>query len=155
MKWSRYLYLGAMFLVAGLSFAANGMWLDLANSETGFSAAFTTHLNLATDTTAVPFLAGGVGFYHASLDRSDDAAPAFYANRFKTDGERLDRKQTFTDPAFTVGGGVDIVVSPQLALRPQGDVMFVVGGGDTRVLPVFTLHLTYHFHDHPMTPSRR
>jgi hypothetical protein len=136
------------------SFEGNVMWLDRPNSETGFAAAFTAHVNLLRGKVVVPFLTGGLGFYHASVDASDDAAPKFYADRFNAEGDDVDTKRTFTDPSFVVGGGVDIFLSPQLTLRPQGDAMVVVGDGHSRVVPTFTLHLVYHFRDHPITPSR-
>ena len=132
----------------------NAFWLDRPGSETGFSVAFNSHVNLLTRRAAVPFLAAGIGMYRASLDADDAAASEFYRERFEA-GDALAASQTFTDPAFIVGGGVNIFLSPQLALRPQGDVMFVVNDGKTRIVPVFTVHLAYHFHDHPITPSRR
>ena len=33
--------------------------------------------------------------------------------------------------------------------------MFVVNDGKSRMVPMFTVHLAYHFHEHPITPSRR
>lgn len=132
----------------------NAFWLDGPGSETGFSAAFNSHVNLLRRRTAVLFLAAGIGVYRASLDADDAAASEFYRERFKA-GDALATRQTFTDPAFIAGGGVDIFLSPQLVLRPQGDVMFVVNDGKSRMVPVCTVHLAYHFHEHPITPSRR
>jgi len=132
----------------------NAFWLNRPGSETGFSVAFNSHVNLLRRRTAVLFLATGIGVYRASLDADAAAASEFYRERFAA-GDALATTQTFTDPAFIVGGGVDFFLSPQLALRPQGDVMFVVNDGRSRVVPVFTVHLAYHFNDHPITPSRR
>jgi opacity protein-like surface antigen len=132
----------------------NAFWLDRPGNETGFSAAFNSHVNLLARRRAVPFLAAGIGVYRASLDAEAAAASEFHRERFAA-GDALATKQTFTDPAFIVGGGVDFFLSPQLALRPQGDVMFVVNDGKSRMVPMFTVHLAYHFHEHPITPSRR
>jgi hypothetical protein len=130
------------------------MWLDLPHSETGFSAAFSTHVDFRNGATVVPYLAGGMGIYHAAVDMNDHAAPTFYTDRFMMNDDPGMRR-TFTDLALLAGGGVAFFLSPQLALRPQADVMFVVADDDTRVVPVFTLHLVYHFRDHPITPSRK
>lgn len=132
----------------------NAFWLDRPGSETGFSAALNSHVNLVRRQTAVPFLAAGIGVYRASLDADAAAASEFYRERLAA-GDALATTQTFTDLAFIVGGGIDFFLSSQLALRPQGDVMFVVNDGRSRMVPVFTVHLAYHFNDHPITPSRR
>lgn len=132
----------------------NAFWLDGPGSESGFSAALNGHVNILRRRTAVPFLAAGIGVYRASLDADDAAASEFYHQRFKA-GDALATRQTFTDPALIAGGGVDIALSPQLVLRPQGDVMLVVNDGKSRIVPMFTVHLAYRFHEHPITPSRR
>ena len=64
-------------------------------------------------------------------------------------------RRTFTDPALIAGGGVDIFLSRRVSVRPQGEAMFVLHSGDTRVMPAFTLHLAFHFEDHPITSSRK
>jgi hypothetical protein len=133
----------------------NVMWLDRPDSETGFSAAFSTHVNFRNGATVAPYLTGGVGIYHAAVDMNDDAAPRFYADRVMMTDDNPGMRRTFTDLSLITGGGVAFFLSPQLALRPQADVMFVVADDDTRVVPVFTLHLVYHFRDHPITPSRK
>ena len=107
-----------------------------------------------TDHRALPFLTAGFGLYHASFDSADTAAPKFYLDRFTSTADAAPR-QKFTDPAFVTGGGVNLFVSQNLAVRPQAEAMFVVRDGQTHVVPVFSVHVAYHFGDHPITPSRK
>jgi hypothetical protein len=132
----------------------NAMWLDQPGAETGFSASANAHFSLLTHRKAAPFVTGGFGLYHASFAAGAGAAPKFYSDRFKTTTD-VTRNQRFTDPAFIVGAGVNMFVSENVALRPEVETMFVVHDGESHVVPVFTVHLVYHFADHPVTPSRR
>ena len=134
---------------------AAASWLNRPGTETGFSAAINGHVNLLSRPTFVPFLRGGVGLYHASLAANDSAAPPFYRERLETSASEPGMKRSFTDPALVAGGGVEIFVSRRVSLRPQGEAMFVIYKGDSRVMPAFTLHLAYHFEEHPITPSRK
>ena len=132
----------------------NATWLDRAGSETGFSGAVNTHMNLMTDHRALPFVTAGFGLYHASFDSADTAAPKFYLDRFTSTANAAPR-QKFTDPAFVTGGGVNLFVSQNLAVRPQAEAMFVFRDGQTHLVPVFSVHVAYHFSDHPITSSRK
>jgi hypothetical protein len=137
---------------------ADAAWLDRPGSETGFSAAIHTRWSLVTGWRATPFVKAGGGLYHASLDVDDDTVPAFYRDRLDGDAapvEDVGLRHSFTDPAVIAGGGVDILLSRRVSLRPQADAMFVFDHGKTRVMPAFTLHLAFHFEEHPITPSRR
>ena len=133
----------------------NASWLDRPGSENGFSAAVNARLNLLSRRTFLPFVKGGVGLYHASFDAADDAAASFYRERLDASAADLGTKRSFTDPALIAGGGVDIFLSRRVSLRPQGEAMFVMYKGDSRVMPAFTVHLAYHFEEHPITPSRK
>jgi hypothetical protein len=133
----------------------NATWLDRSGSENGFAAAIATHVNLLSRQTAVPFAKAGFGLYHASLRLNDEQAPAFYRQRLQSNDTDPNSRQSFTDPAFVVGGGMDIFLSRHVALRPEAEAMFVLHEGDSRTMGVFTLHLVYHFEDHPITSSRK
>jgi hypothetical protein len=133
----------------------NAAWFDRSGSETGFSAALAVHVSLMGRQLAVPFLKTGLGLYHASVALDDEDAPMFYRGRFHSDDTRMMARQSFTDPAFIAGGGVDIFLTRQMAIRPEAEVMFVVHEGDSRPMGVFAVHLAYHFEDHPVTPWRR
>ena len=50
----------------------NAFWLDRPGSETGFSAALNSHVNLVRRHTAVPFLTAGIGVYPINTDRQGE-----------------------------------------------------------------------------------
>lgn len=130
-------------------------WLDRPGSEAGFSAAIHARWSLVTGWRATPFVKAGGGLYHASFDVYDDTVPAFYRDRLEGGAGEAGSNRSFTDPAVIAGGGVDILLSRRVSLRPQADAMFVFDHGTSRVMPVFTLHLAFHFEEHPITPARK
>ena len=133
----------------------DAFWLDRPGSEAGFSAAINARWNLIRRWRAMPFVKAGAGLYHASFDLGDDAVPAFYRDRVVNGDGDVESKRSFTDPTVIAGGGVDIQLSRRVSLRPQGDAMFVFDHGKSRVTPSLTLHLSFHFDEHPITPARR
>lgn len=94
------------------------------------------------------------GFGMMGLGPAPDATwnygqmPHFYGRRLANGtgtptpyaGERA-----FTDPAFTLGGGIRIDVGSRLYLRPDARALVVTSGGDTNTMGVFTLNLGYRF----------
>jgi uncharacterized protein involved in copper resistance len=134
---------------------ADSFWVDRPGSEAGFSAAFNARWSLVTGWKAIPFLKTGLGLYHASFDTGDDTVPAFYLDRLGDGSAGVGVKRSFTDPTAIVGGGVDIGLSRRVSLRPQADATFAFDHGKSRVMPGFTLHLAFHFDEHPITPSRK
>lgn len=53
--------------------------------------------------------------------------------------------RSFTDPAFSLGGGVRVNVTPHFSLRPDARAFFVRARGDSQTNGVFTLGLDYRF----------
>jgi hypothetical protein len=133
---------------------ASAAWLDRPDHEGGFSASFDGHLKLPVSRTAVPFLKGGFGLYRASFEGNTEKMPMFYRHRLHATDTGVEQSQAFTDPAFAVGGGISLFLSRHLSLRPDVTAILAVRDSDTRVITTFTLHLAYHFEDHPITPSR-
>jgi hypothetical protein len=54
-------------------------------------------------------------------------------------------RQSFTDPAMTIGGGVRLDLTPHLSLRPDARALFVFGDGRSATLGMFTLNVGYRF----------
>jgi hypothetical protein len=133
---------------------ASAAWLDRPADEGGFNASFDGHLKLPVSEAVVPFLKGGFGLYHASFEGDAEEMPMFYRHRLQTTGTGVEQSQAFTDPAFVVGGGISVFLSRHLSLRPDVTAIIAVRDSDTRVTTTVTLHLAYHFEDHPITPSR-
>ena len=121
----------------------------------------------------VPFVAAGAGIYRASFDLSAPryfgagpfgpgtsvcggtgvcpygSMPAFYGRRLGTvvapsaGGPWLTR--TFTDPAFHLGVGARLRLTPHLVVRPEMRGLFVVADRDVQSLGVLSLALSYRF----------
>jgi hypothetical protein len=117
-----------------------------------FSAFAGTRVNLLPRRTAVPFLSAGVGMHRATIEAGAQA-PDFYAPRITARGPDSSRhEQAFDDFAVALGGGVELFIREHLSLRPDLRVLLVRGGGRTRPIAVYGVHLAYHFEDHPITP---
>ena len=63
--------------------------------------------------------------------------------------------RTFDDFVVALGGGVDVFLASHLALRPEVTVLLVTTRSDIRTVPVYGVHLAYHFESHPITPAGR
>jgi hypothetical protein len=48
-----------------------------------------------------------------------------------------------------------VFLARHLALRPEVTVLVVTTRDDARAVPVYGLHLAYHFESHPITPAYR
>jgi hypothetical protein len=74
--------------------------------------------------------------------------PHFYGRRLANGtGTRMPYSgdRSFTDPAFSLGGGIRIDLGSRLYLRPDARALVVTSGGDTNTIGVFTLNLGYRF----------
>ncbi|HKE86147.1 MAG TPA: hypothetical protein VKB50_20445, partial [Vicinamibacterales bacterium] len=75
------------------------------------------------------------------INASSDSIPAFYRNRLATGAVGT---RTFQDFQVTLGGGVDVLMSSHVALRPEAGAMIITSGSNTRTVGVFGLHVVYH-----------
>jgi hypothetical protein len=91
--------------------------------------------------------------YRAEFESNDASVPEFYRERM-TSPLGAGTGQTFTDPTFVAGGGVNVILNRHFALRPDAGVTVVVRGGRTHVVTTVTLQGVFHFESHPVTPSR-
>jgi hypothetical protein len=129
----------------------SGAWLNRRESAEAFAAELKALVNVAPSRAVVPFVEGGIGLYRASFDSSRGALPGFYqARTTPTAGNRM----TFTDPSFVVGGGVNLIASRHMAIRPDVEAKIVRRNSENYVVTAVSIHLAYHFDDHPVTGSR-
>jgi len=129
-------------------------WQDRARDEDAFAAELGAHVNLLSERPVVPFVKGGVGLYRASFGRVLDDIPEFYRRRLAPPDPALRARQTFTDPSLVVGDGVNVYVSRHVAIRPEIEAIAIRRDGRGHVVTAVTIHLAYHFEEHPITPSR-
>jgi opacity protein-like surface antigen len=124
-------------------------WIEWEKNANAFTPAITAQLGLPTAGRVVPFVAGGVGLYHVSFDRTDVEMPHFYRGRL-TSMNALSSAITFTDPSVVGGGGVNVFVTRKWTIRPE--VLATVAVRDSRSFVVTTaaVRLGYHFESHPV-----
>jgi len=134
------------------SVEGSGTWFDWGPSAHAFTANITTQVALATARPAVPFLAVGVGLYHATFNRLDTAIPTFYRRRMPAVMSEGSTTAIFTDPTVAGGGGVTIFLSRHWTLRPEVIATVVLRDSRSMVVTTGVLRLGYHFEDHPVTP---
>jgi hypothetical protein len=132
-----------------LTIDGSGIWETPSRGMRAFSALLGVRVNLTPPAVTVPFVSGGLGMYRATLDGTT-GAPRFYGRRMT--GSDLQQRYDFDDFAWSVGGGVDIFLQRHLALRPDVRVLLVHGPSEARAVPVYGLHLAYHFEEHVITP---
>jgi hypothetical protein len=137
-------------ITPSIALEGGGAWLDRGAGADAFAAALRVRAGLAGLHPAVPYLHAGVGFYRATFDRGRSPVPGFYRRRMT--GNAGLGTDTFTDPSLVVGGGVNLFVSRHLAIRPDVEAMIVMRNSRSHVVTAATVHLAYHFEDHPVTP---
>src|SRR5262245_15626735 len=59
----------------------SGSWLDRTHDADATTASLKGVVNLLSPHAVVPFLAGGIGMYHATFDRARSVMPDFYSRR--------------------------------------------------------------------------
>jgi hypothetical protein len=129
-----------------------GMWFEAGPAADAFAAVLGARVPILPARPVVPFLSAGVGLYRATFDGPHGGMPRFYQRRM-TAGAAEFPGPTFDDFAYSLGGGVDILLARHLALRPDVTVLVVTNGSDSRVVPVYGIQLAYHFESHPITPA--
>jgi hypothetical protein len=131
-----------------------GIWLDAGHRADAFAAVLGARVPLLPARPVVPFLSAGAGVYRATFESMSSTVPRFYQHRMMP-GSGEFRGRTFDDFVVSVGGGSDVFLARHLALRPEITVLLVTSRSDRRAIPVYGVHLAYHFESHPITPARR
>ena len=132
----------------------SGSWLDRGHAS-AFAAAMKGQFGLLKGRRPiVPFLEGGVGLYRLSFTGDEPAVPEFYRRRMVARLGAAGHSTTFTDPTLVAGGGVALFLNRHVSLRPAIETAFVMRDSRTHPVTTAAVRLTYHFEDHPITPSR-
>ena len=116
-------------------------WFDKQTGSSAFAAGVSVRGLLTDSFWMAPFVEGGFGLYAASFDpkRATDI-PAFYRTRMS--GALTN---WFTDPAFFVGAGVDLMRRNNFAVRPTVGAIVAVRDGDAHTVGTFAVRVEYHF----------
>jgi hypothetical protein len=141
-------------ITPAIAIEGSGYWFDHGEDAERFAAALKLQAGLPVSRPVVPFLAAGIGLYRASFDPASSTIPDFYRGRIGTTGAAAGTLNTFTDPSFIVGGGVNVFLSRHIAIRPDVEATFVRRNAQHLLVTVAAVHLAYHFEDHPITPRR-
>ena len=139
-------------ITPSMAIEGSGYWLDRGPGANAFAAALKLQVGLLVPHKAVHFLEAGVGLYRASFDPIATAVPDFYRRRMAATSPRL--RDTFTDPSFVLGGGVNIFVTQHFVIRPDVESMIVRRDGRSLPVTAVAVHVAYHFENHPVTPTR-
>ena len=132
-----------------------GSWFDRGHGASGFSADLGALVNVVAKRKATPFVGAGFGLYRASFAGPTSVMSDFYRGRMMPSGNGLMSagRASFTDPAFRIGGGVDVIVARHVAIRPEAAILLVHRDTRTEALAIFGLRVGFRFEDHPITPE--
>jgi hypothetical protein len=142
-------------LTPAIGFEASGQWLDRGVASNTFAADLTMQVGFTHPQTVVPFAEAGIGFYRASFGSGATDIPAFYQRRMMGPAGPIGvGRQTFTDPAFVLGGGANVFLTRHVAIRPDVSAAFVRRSGAGHTVTTFAVHVAYHFEPHPLFSRR-
>lgn len=128
-------------------------WYNREEGSQGFGADFGVMFRMPLATVR-PFVAAGMGLYHASFDPGVVPKSDFY--RLRTDAETgPSGGDSFTDTAARVGGGIDMTLGRNVTFRPEASALLVWDGSRSYSMALFGVRIGYHFEDRPVTPARR
>jgi hypothetical protein len=115
-----------------------------------FAAAFGAPMAFESARPIRPFASAGIGFYRATFEAAGSGTmPRFYRGRMAEFGRV---SHTFEDFLVTIGAGTELFLSRHVALRPELTVLLVTARSDARAVPLFGVHMVYHFESHEITP---
>ena len=132
-----------------------GSWFDRGQGASGFSADLGALVNVVAKRNVTPFVGAGFGLYRASFAGPTSAMSDFYRGRMMRSGNGLmpAGRASFTDPAFRMGGGVDVIVARHWTIRPEAAALLVHREAQTEAVAIFGLRVGFRFEDHPVTPE--
>ena len=136
-----------------LAVEGSALWVDDAAGAGGFNAALKVRAGLRRAGVS-PFVEGGIGLYHVSTTAGPETMPAFYSHRMVSPTNGTTVTQSFTDPSFHIGAGVNVFMSRHIALQPAIEAIIVTADSQSYTFTAMTIRLAYHFEDHPVTRSR-
>ena len=125
---------------ARVALEGSGAWVSEPGVD-GFAALFGARVYLNTTGRIAPFILGGAGLFHASVDPAESRAPDFYLDRTLPGSP----EKVFNDFVAAGGAGLDMHVGGRVWLRPDARLLVVVDGWRTNVLMLAGVHFTYRF----------
>ena len=131
----------------------SGAWIDWGQPSHAFTATMTAHVAVLTPRPLVPFLAAGMGVYHASFNAIGANMPSFYRRRLPDLAFAAGQTMAFTDPSLVGGGGIEMFLSRHWTIRPEVMTNVVMRDSRRFVATTGVVRLAYHFEDHPITPA--
>jgi hypothetical protein len=135
---------------------ARGGWLASGPGVDGISADVGALVNVVARRRTTPYVGLAFGLYSATIDDSGAShVPNFYGMRMQEATSGAITSQTFTDPAWRLTAGVDVIRHRNISIRPEASVVLVQRAGATETITTFGIRLGYVFEDHPVTPSSR
>ena len=157
---------GSMLFDLGehLGLEGEATYLDRGTGADGFSASGSLLLNLLSSRgRIVPYAAIGGGVYRASFAVEDTdlmgpfasppasywgmrGIPEFYGRRMESVMDRMMwGRNSFTDPAASIGGGLRFNVSNRIMVRPDVRARLIFADGDTHAMAVMAFNVGYRF----------
>lgn len=143
---------------------AMGVWFPAGNHDDVVFGSVGVRYAFAGSRPAVPYVTAGVGVYRLSFESGPPESfpgrmasmPDFYRRRMAmSPGGLMNTRQAFDDFAMRVGGGAEIFAGRHVSIRPELQLILVASDRHTKLVPLFGVHVAYHFESHPITPSRR
>lgn len=133
-----------------LGLEGRGTWFAVPDGMSSFAAAFGARVAFESARPILPYASAGVGFYRAMFDTpASSAMPRFYRRRIAESGSL---SEAFDDFLVTIGAGTELFMSRHIAVRPELTVLLATTRSDVRAVPVFGVHMAYHFESHQITP---
>jgi hypothetical protein len=127
------------------SVEARGAWFAPGDGSNGFSADLGAVVNVIPRQDVTPYVGASFGFYRAMFDSAMTPMPSFYRHRVEANNrpERL----MFTDPAFRVTAGVEILNGRNITIRPEASSMLVWRDGRSDAMAMVGVRFGYRFED--------
>jgi Outer membrane protein beta-barrel domain len=142
-------------LTRWIAIEARGSWFARGHAANGVGADVGALINLVAKRPVTPYVNLAFGLYRENIDMPAAEVSPFYRARMNEGQDGVGTGRTFTDPAWRVGAGVDIISHRHISIRPEASVILVHRQGATDTITTVGIRLGYRFEDHPVTPSVR
>ena len=128
-----------------LTLEGGGAWVSRTKGPDAFTGALKLRVAFRGRDHMAPFIAVGPGLYRVSFAGGGAKVPEFYRARMLAgmDGGRT--KRTFMDPSFVFGGGINLFVNRQVAVRPSLEAMLVFRDAKRQMITTAGIAFAYHF----------
>jgi hypothetical protein len=130
---------------------ARGAWFVRGNDANGIGGDVGARVNLFRRRQTTPYVGLGFGLYRETVDTPSAEVSDFYRTRMQERAGITTTTWTFTDPAWRVSTGVNIIRHRNFSIRPEAAVILVHRHGITETITAIGVQLGYIFEDHPVT----